>query len=554
MSNYDLKKYIFLTKVLLKNGTETSQKGKKKKIFLFIFLAICFAPTIISLCYGMSKVYDVLKQANAQDIILGLITTINCSIIFFFGLFYILNFFYFTKDMDTLISLPLKPNTILASKFTVVVFYEYMIEVFTLLPFLITYGIKSGNAISYYFAVLIVFLFLPVVPLCLDSVIDMVIMRFTSLGKNKDRFKTISGLLALFLGLGINFYFQRMGNNASSKGFSETLLKGDNKAIAVTSKLFITVKYASLGLFNSSNIKGAANILIFLALTILAIIIFFIFGRCLYLRGVVGTSESFSKGEKISKAELNKNAAFNSPLMAYTYKELKILFRTPAYFINCVIMNFLWPLFILIPLLSQPDILKKAYLLDKIYENPSFQGIIVACGFAFLVFIGVTNGITSTSISREGNGAYFMKYIPIPYKIQIAGKILSGLILSSSGVLVFIIISIAMLRPTVFLLLPIIILGFLGILFLSITGIILDLRFPKLNWDNEQKAVKQNLNVLFNMLIAFLIIGILVAAVIKFSMHYIAAVSFLFVAIAALNALAYYVLSKVMNKSLEKIS
>ncbi len=36
------------------------------------------------------------------------------------------------------------------------------------------------------------------------------------------------------------------------------------------------------------------------------------------------------------------------------------------------------------------------------------------------------------------------------------------------------------------------------------TGMLIDLNFPKLNWDNEQKAVKQNMNVMINMLVAII--------------------------------------------------
>jgi len=40
------------------------------------------------------------------------------------------------------------------------------------------------------------------------------------------------------------------------------------------------------------------------------------------------------------------------------------------------------------------------------------------------------------------------------------------------------------------------------IFFINYAGIMIDLKFPKLNWDNEQKAVKQNMNGLLNMLIS----------------------------------------------------
>jgi ABC-2 type transport system permease protein len=41
--------------------------------------------------------------------------------------------------------------------------------------------------------------------------------------------------------------------------------------------------------------------------------------------------------------------------------------------------------------------------------------------------------------------------------------------------------------------------AWLPVLLTSLTGIIIDLYNPKLDWDNEQKAVKQNMNVLYNM-------------------------------------------------------
>ena len=43
----------------------------------------------------------------------------------------------------------------------------------------------------------------------------------------------------------------------------------------------------------------------------------------------------------------------------------------------------------------------------------------------------------------------------------------------------------------------------------------LDLNFPKLHWDNEQKAVKQNLNVMVMILGAVVLSGLILIGVIK---------------------------------------
>jgi ABC-2 type transport system permease protein len=43
-----------------------------------------------------------------------------------------------------------------------------------------------------------------------------------------------------------------------------------------------------------------------------------------------------------------------------------------------------------------------------------------------------------------------------------------------------------------------------GVILPNLSGIIFELYWPKLNWDNEQKAVKQNLNVLYGMAVSLL--------------------------------------------------
>ena len=553
MNNNSFKKYLALTKVLLKNGTDTSEKGKKKRIGIFILLAVCFAPTISMLCYGLSKLYDGLAAVNQQQLILGLTASANCAIIFFFGLFYVLSFFYFTKDTDVLMGFPLSPETILSSRFTTVLVYEYLIELFTLAPFLVTYGYKSKAGIVFYLIVLVVFLVLPVIPLCLDAFIDMIIMRFTTFAKNKDRFRTVAGLLALFLGLGINFYMQSMGKNGNTENLQNTLLKGNNTAINVSSKLFPTASIAANGLNNADKMSGIGYLLVFLGISVAAFIIFIILGKILYFKGAMGISESTSSGKALSQGEIVKSSEGRSALISYTIKELKILFRTPTYFLNCVIMNFLWPLIVLIPFLSDKNIMKSMDKISVIYKSPRISAIVFAAGVAVFMFIGVSNCITSTAISREGKDLYFMKFIPVSFKTQIMAKVLSALTLSYLGMLIVAVIAEVLFKVPIVLLLSIIIVGAIGIVFVSFTGIIIDIHLPKLNWDNEQKAVKQNMNTLFNMLVAMVVGGLLVFLVVKLNFEFTLALILLFGVLLVLSVLTYFICMNSLEKIFKKL-
>jgi ABC-2 type transport system permease protein len=152
--------------------------------------------------------------------------------------------------------------------------------------------------------------------------------------------------------------------------------------------------------------------------------------------------------------------------------------------------------------------------------NPKHMGIFLSAAFAFLLFFVSTSGVTATAISREGQNLFVCKYLPVSYKDQIMAKVFSGVAVSLIGLLTIIIVAAAVLQISPAALMILFLAGLLGILFTSFTGILIDLLNPKLNWDNEQKAVKQNLNLMFNMLIGIAFGGLVVLAEVKFKFKY----------------------------------
>ena len=160
---------------------------------------------------------------------------------------------------------------------------------------------------------------------------------------------------------------------------------------------------------------------------------FLLIGEQLYFKGVIGISEMAAKRKKVSSAELEKMSTRQSKLMSYTIKELKLLFRTPVYFMNCVLMNFIWPIFFLLPFITQSNGLSEFETAKAFLNNGNYSGIIVIVAFAASMFISTTNCVTSTSISREGSNLYISKYLPAAYKVQIMAKVISGVVISLIG-------------------------------------------------------------------------------------------------------------------------
>lgn len=550
-----MKTNIFiLAKVLLKGGTDASDKGKnKRKWILRIILGIAFLPMMAQLGLFTAVSYDVLKNMDIETVIPAIILALTSFVVFFFGIFYILNTYYFTKDIESLLPLPLRPFEIIGAKFIVVTVYEYLTEAVVLLPVLLVYGIKSGGGFLYYLYSLIIFLTLPIIPLVISSLIIMPLMRFTGLIKNKDRFKYIVSIIAIGIGIGAQFGVRKFvdGNLDQSK-LEVTLSHLETNVSAVTS-FFPSAKYAALSLVRSMEISGLIDMVLFLGMSALVLIVFLYLSQLLYFKGVMGISETGSKRRAMSKSELKRTTEKKPVMLTYFLKEIRIILRTPAFFINCILANFIWPVIIMVSSFTNSSKGMSLEQLEGMIKQNGDNGLILAVGFAVSLFLSSSNSVTSTAISREGENLYFNKYVPLGYDRQILMKVMSGVAIGAFGYIITLVVISIMLKLNIYTIILLILVGLFGVVFSSFTGIVFDLLNPKLNWDNEQKAVKQNLNVLFNMISSIIFAGAFVLFVFFTGfrvLETLIAVVFIF---GIFNAVLFYLVSTIGVKLFKRI-
>ena len=386
------------------------------------------------------------------------------------------------------------------------------------------------------------------------SILGMVLMSFTNIGKNKDRFKVISSVVLILVIFGFNMYTNKLSaGNTSPEHLQNLLSTGNNSLINTITTIFINAKLATFAIVNIGNLKGLLNLFLYLLVVGSFMVLFLIFAQGLYFRGVIGINQSATKRKKLTTEVLDKGTVSSSSTKALVFNELRSLFRTPVYFINCILMNFLWPVFLILPMILQSGGLKGVHSLSDYIAKG--QGPSTAVSLAFLVSIFITslNCITSTSISREGQNLFFLKYIPINYKKQINAKILSGIIIGMLGVLFMIITSAFILKLHAYLILVIMLVGIIGIVLSAEIGMLIDLYFPKLVWDNEQKAVKQNLNVFINMVIGLAVAGISAYITINFNLSLISTVMIIVILYGALDLILYNILMTIGVKQLKNL-
>lgn len=494
-----MNKVMKLTKIMLKSSFNIN----KKSMALGLIVILSMLPLSVLVWGAVWEGYDMTASLGQQGAILWMVASIIGVTIFFFGIFFIMSVFYFSKDIEMLLPLPLKPWQILGAKFINVLIYEYGIQSVFFLPAAIAYGIKDGGGLLYFASGIATFLILPIAPLVFASFINILIMRSFNFVKNKDRMKLIASIAAMVLAIGFNLLIQNVSQTVTSpEEISQLIEKGNNSILGKASDIFVINRFAVLGMVNHKDIlSSVVNILFALIGGAVFVFIFLYLGEKFYIKGVVGMSEA-STGRRLPKAgDYKKAYRRRSKLNSYRAKELKLLFRSPVYFINCVLMNFLWPVFFVIPIFAGGQQLEALKDLRAFGNDPTKASLIIGVIAGISMFVAATNMISSTAISREGSNIYVAKYLPISYKTQINGKVQSGIALGLCGIIVALGVAKFLLSLPIYLIIAALLISIPCIVFVNYTGILIDLKFPKLHWDNEQKAVKQNFNGVLNMMI-----------------------------------------------------
>lgn len=494
-----MRKYLSLTRVLLKNSMGMMSDGKSKKalnVFIYGVLAVCMIPLGFTLYMMFNTAMAQLQLLQQEGAVLALGFHISSLVTFLFSIFLIPSIFYFSKDSETLLALPLPPQTILSAKFSVCLVYEYAFTLIVCVPLYIAYANNAAIGIPYILLALAIFITLPIYPLVLSSIITMLLMRFVPFFKNRDRFNMIAGILSIILAFGFSFAMNSGTIAEDPNALISMLTQGNNSMISLFSKIFPAIPFAAEALISSD----ALQLVYYILITCAALAVLVILGKWLYFKGAIGFSETKSSRKELSAKDFAR-VSRHSKVRTYLIKELRLLIRTPVYAINCIGMCVLMPIMLLVIFITaDADV-----LLQQLPDiTPYLDGMLpyaVLAGMASGFLFSNLNMISSTAISREGTNISFMKYIPMSLKQQLQAKVLSGILMS--------VISMLLTMVCVYFLLPIFPLtwyfaaaaaSLITIVLGNYASLALDILHPKLVWEQEAAAVKQNMSGIVSML------------------------------------------------------
>ena len=211
-----IKKIKELSKVFIKEYFENlnifnkeTKKINKKSIFTWMLLL-----TVIAIGFFSYKVIDWLNVRGQGILFLQIYLPIMATIFLFQTAIICSNVFYFSKDLEYILPLPIKPLELLISKFNNVISIIYCSELLFLAVPLLIYGLIVARNLIYFFTMILVLILFPIFLVILISIIMLFIMQLTKFIKNKDIFQILIVIIvSLIMSLCEGYLLNSIFNN-----------------------------------------------------------------------------------------------------------------------------------------------------------------------------------------------------------------------------------------------------------------------------------------------------------------------------------------------------
>ena len=509
-------KVIKLTKIFLKNSFSNmdARMGistkSKSKILIYGILFLYFAGLIIFLGYNL---LDGLIAIHQETIFVGMILFMIFGLAIIQTIFSSINILYFTKDSEYLLPLPLKPYQIILARTNVMLIAEYVIIFLIGFIPLAMYGVLTGAGIVYYVTMVLAVILVPILPVLLISMLVMFIMSFAKLTKNRNRFQLFATLLVLAIIIALSISTSGMKQDLTNEEMAQMVVQA-NGMIELVKGYVPTVDYLMEALTTNSLFTAIVEVLKTLGITIIGFIVYMLIAQKIYFKGLVGNL--FGGGASSSNKEINQKEYRNSKLYkSYVGKEFKNMARNPVFLMQCLIPAVLIPIIMVVVVYTglNSDGMGLEQITQMVQQMPTNTFFIACIILGVIQFFTMFIYISITAISRDGENAVFMKYIPVSLYKQYMYKIIPNIIMNIVTIIITLGMAEYLLRlPAITLIALFIVATIMGIL-QSIAMIIVDLKRPKLNWDSEYAVAKQNLNLVFPVLLAMINIAIMVGLV-----------------------------------------
>lgn len=460
--------------------------GKALTIFILCMLSICVASFGAMFYFLGSMLAETLYATPFAWFYFALVGLLSFGISFFFTIFAAKSELFEATDNELLLSLPIKPRTILLSRLFMLLGSEYLFSFLVMIPAGIAWGVEAGP--GFLPAYILGCLCLPLLTASLASAVGWLLALLTANANRKNLMTMIFSIAFMALYFYVYTNMQDYVNQilASYQQISDSMM-GWGFLFHWFGQGIADGKWGLLLL-----VVGISLVAFALALWALS------YG---FLRILSGGRSAYKR----KNAELTYQSANVEKTLIK--REFKRLVSCPAYMLNC-------GLGLLMMVAAAVLLAFNAGKIDSLLQQFSFPELSVSVFAALLIgLMSATICFSAASVSLEGKTLWILRSAPIDASKILHSKLYLHILLSCLPILILsctaaIILKCGVLGWSVLVLLP----QLINLLCASF-GLMMNLLFPKLDWTNEAVPVKQSLSVFLAMMCPALLLFGLIAGI-----------------------------------------
>ncbi|MBQ2622795.1 hypothetical protein IJG12_00525 [Candidatus Saccharibacteria bacterium] len=482
-----MSKFFSLLKASMSEGMNVFRVyGKKQSKLVRISLPIVLAIIImVSVAGYADMMMEPLAEVGMEFVVLTLYIIMAALFILVEGIYKASGLLFNCRDDDLMLSLPVKKSTVLTIRVLKFYLFEVMINAIVFIPAMVVYAMRVGVGPSFYLVSLTALLILPILPIVIASLVGGIIAFSSAQFKHKNIAQiiltTLLLLVLLFVSINIKDILQTLAQNA--KSVNEIITKLYYPAGQYI-HLVLDFKFVDYLIFILTNV-GLFTLML------------------LTLGSVYYKINSRVKIVKTDTALRSYTLKYNRPLMALFKKEIGRFVSSPVFLINA---GFGLVLYVVVVILVCVNMDGTLDMFSKMGAEIPVEAIInymPACLFGLIFFTSMMTSITSSMISLEGKSFNILKSLPTNPVTIIMAKVLAAVAVMIPILLVGDIVMFVRFDFDIWQILMIVCSSIIMPLVSEVVGIVINLKYPKMNAQDDTEVVKQSMSSMVAVFVGF---------------------------------------------------
>ena len=454
---------------LTRNTTGKRKKSAGKGVLvaiLFIYILGCFFFMFGGMFYALAEPLSMLGLGWFYFALAGIIAAALC---FIGSVFMAQQQLFNAKDNELLLSMPIPSSYILGSRMAALLLVNYAFELVVFIPAAVVWCMKLSVTAMGAVCFVLACLLLPFLILSFTCLFAWLLALISS----RLRFKTVITLVLSLGFLGLYMYaVMNMQNYLVALLENSAQLAGSVEAWAYPAyALGVAIAGGDL----VSLIGFAACCILPFAVVCALLSRFF----------TSVTTKRASVRIKYRRTELKAAGAMSALLK----KELRRFASNSMIILNSALGS------VFLVIMGVAALIYRDRLVEILGFMPGGSDMAAGMAVLALSFMGAMDYISSATISLEGKSLWIPKTIPVPVRTILMSKVLLNVVIALPATFIASACVAIALPMTALERLYVVLIPCMVSVFISLYGVVINLRFPKFDYINEVNVVKNSLSV-----------------------------------------------------------